>query len=136
MKKGLSIFLALIISLSCVFCCAFADNSGKEGSPEKATYIFSTTATINSGLVSTKVKGIISCYSTVTSCKIKLELQKQSDGTYSTVETWQQTFTGKTGTLEESKLTSPLSTYRLKATFTAYVGSTAAETKVVYAYDN
>ena len=72
--------------------------------------------------------------SSVTKVKIKMELQKLSDGVYSTVETWEQTFNSKSASMEESKITNPLSTYRLKTTFTAYTSSTS-ETRVYYAYD-
>lgn len=60
-----------------------------------------------------------------------MELQKLSSGEYSTVETWEQSFSGRSVSMEESKLTNPLSTYRLKETFTAYSGSNS-ETKTLY----
>ncbi len=99
----------------------------------KFTYIASYDGEINHGLLSTNVKASIEGKSTVTSVKIKMELQKLSDGSYSTIETWEQTFSGRSGSMDESKLTSPLNTYRLKATVTAYSGSNS-ESKEFYAY--
>ena len=105
----------------------------RAGPGEKLTYIENYSGNIDKGLLSTIVSASITGKSNVTSVKIKLELQKLSGGSYSTVETWEQSFSGRSGSMEESKLTNPLSTYRLKATFTAYGGSNS-ESKEIYAY--
>lgn len=123
-------FIMIMVSLFSVV--SFADDTQKETSP-KMTYIDSYKGNINQGVFSTTVSAKITGKSNVTSVKIKMELQKLSSGIYSTVETWEQLFTGKTGSMEQSKITNSLSTYRLKATFTAYSGS-ASETKILYAY--
>lgn len=113
---------------------AFASDSEKEPQP-KTTYISTYTATIDHGTISTTVASEMSGTSSVTKVKIKMELQKLSDGVYSTVETWEQTFNARRGIMEESKVTNPFGTYRLKCTFTAYTSSTS-ETRTYYAYDN
>lgn len=122
------LFISIVFSLFSVVGFGEADfnNSG-----EKLTYIENYSGNIDKGLLSTTVSASITGKSNVTSVKIKLELQKLSGGSYSTVETWEQSFSGRSGSMEESKLTNPLSTYRLKATFTAYSGSNS-ETKTLY----
>ncbi len=120
--------LALIFSLNSIQ--VLANNENREPST-KMTYIDLYNATIDKGIISTTVTAKITGKSNVTSIKIKMELQKLTSGTYSTIQTWEQTFSGNTGTMEKSKTTSLLSTYRLKVTFTAYCG-TASETKTLY----
>lgn len=66
---------------------------------------------------------------TSSSLTVKLELQKKSSGTYSTVKTWTSSKTGTSVSLEGSKVINPLSSYRLKATFTA-----GSETVTYYDY--
>lgn len=130
--------IKLVISIVCILLMLFSIGafgySANESSFAKMTYIESCSGNINHGLVSTTVKAQVSGKSSVTSVKIKMELQKLSSGTYSTIETWEQTFSGRDGSLEKSKVTNPLSTYRLKATVTAY-SSSNSETETLYAYD-
>ena len=126
--------LVVIIVISMFSPLCSAENQNKENEA-RLTYIINCSGNIDHGALSTTVKTKISGNSSVTSVKIKMELQKLSSGTYSTVETWEQTFSGNEGIMEESKVTNPFSTYRLKATFTAYSGS-QSETKVVYAYES
>lgn len=120
--------VSIIMSLFCIL--GFGEITFKD-SGEKLTYISDYSGNIDKGLLSTTVTASITGKSNVTSVKIKMELQKLSDGDYSTVKTWEQTFSGTYGSMEESKLTNPVSTYRLKATFTAYSGSNS-ETKTLY----
>ena len=80
-----------------------------------------------SGLKATCSGRVTAQYSTT--LKIKLELQKKSGGTYSTIQTWSDSRTGYTLALDGSKIINPLSSYRLKATFTA-----GNETVVRYDY--
>ncbi len=124
---AITLILALMFSVFAV-----ASDTEKEPQP-KTTYISSHTENIDKGLISTSVSAEVSCTSSVTSVKIKMELQKLSDGVYSTIETWSQTFTGRSGIMGESKTTNPFSTYRLKVTFTAYT-STTSETRTCYVY--
>ncbi len=131
--KKVTIVLSVILVVSFMFAtCGFAINADEESRP-RMTYIDSCSGDINQGVLSTTVTASITGKSSVTSVKIKMELQKLSSGNYSTVETWEQTFSGSYGSMEESKLTSPLNTYRLKATVTAYSGSNS-ESKEIYAY--
>lgn len=134
MKTKLIKVLAVILVLISLFSFSvIASDFEKEIEP-KTTYISSHSERMEQGLVSTDVYARITGTTTVTKVKINMELQKLSDGTYSTVETWTQTFTGRTGTIDDTKATNPLSTYRLKVTFTAYTSSTS-ETRTYYAYD-
>lgn len=96
-------------------------------------YISNFNGSINHGILNTTVKTNVTGKSSVTKVKIKMELQKLSDGSYSTIETWEQTFYNNYGAMEESKLTNPLSTYRLKSTVTAYSGSNS-ESETFYEY--
>lgn len=130
MKKLSSVVLIIAFICSSFALMSYADNDFEE-SGAKLTYIDDYKGIIEHGTLKTTVSTKIVGKSTVTSVKIKMELQKLSSGSYSTVETWEQTFTGRSGAMEESKITNPLSTYRLKATFTAYSGS-ASETKILY----
>lgn len=129
-KKLSSIVLIIAVICSSFALMSYANNELIE-SGEKLTYIDSYKGAIDHGILTTTVTAKIVGKSTVTSVKIKMELQKLSDGDYSTVKTWEQTFSGTYGSMEESKLTNPVSTYRLKATFTAYSGSNS-ETKTLY----
>lgn len=124
--------ISLIITLIIPFF-ALASDSEKEVQP-KTTYISTYGAVIAHGAVTTTVSADMTGTSSVTKVKIKMELQKLSSGSYSTVETWSQTFTGRSGIMEETKITNPFSTYRLKATFTAYTSSTS-ETRTAYVYE-
>ena len=136
MKKSFNGVIAVLIVFSLIFSfmglTAFADDEVKE-SGGRYTYIDSFSGSINHGIIKTTVKTEITGKSSVTSVKIKMELQKLSDGSYSTVETWEQTFSGRTGSLEKSKVTNPLGTYRLKSTVTAYSGSNS-ESQTFYEY--
>lgn len=129
--KTTAITLVLISLLS--FFSFANDNESEDVS--KTTYISSHIENITHGAISTTVTAKVTGTTAVTKVKIKMELQKLSSGTYSTIETWSQTFTARTGSMEESKVTNPFGTYRLKVTFTAYTSSTS-ETRTAYVYDN
>lgn len=58
--------------------------------------------------------------------QIIMELQKYSDGSYNTIETWSDSKTGTSLSLDASKLINIFSTYRIKVTFTAGGESTTA----------
>lgn len=128
---AVALVIAIISSAATIICYA---NYDEKDTGIKLTYIDSYNGTIDHQTLSTTVTAKIYGKSGVSSVKIKMELQKLSSGTYSTVETWEQTFAGSIGSMEESKITNPFSTYRLKATFTAYSGS-ASETKTLYIYE-
>ncbi|MCQ2735083.1 MAG: DUF5060 domain-containing protein [Alphaproteobacteria bacterium] len=133
MKKLCVSAAIVLVFLTVLSTAALAVNTNQNEESERTTYISQTEGTIEHGALSTTVYGKITGNSSVTSVKIKLELQKLTDGTYSTVETWEQVFTGRTGSLEKSKLTNPFGDYRLKAVFTAYVNS-SSETITLYYY--
>ena len=80
-----------------------------------------------SGINSTSKASMVT--STSMSLKIKMELQKLKNGTYTTVETWSASKTGTTLSMSETRLINALSTYRLVVTFHA-----GNETIVRYAY--
>ena len=136
MKKLVFVMCSLVIAVALVvpsfFIIGNAEND-YEKTYERFTYIQNYRGSISKGLISTSVYAEISGKENVTSVKIKMELQKESSGSYSTIETWEQTFSGRNGSISESKLTNPLSTYRLKATVTAYSGSNS-ESKTFYEY--
>ncbi len=133
MKKIFAIILSLVLlfGLSTI---AFA-YTADETDGDRTSLISSVNATISHGAINTKVKVKCTCTSTVTQIKIKMELQKLTSGSYSTVQTWESTFNSRTAEYEESKVTSPLATYRLKATVTAKSG-TNTETKTYYVYES
>lgn len=127
--------LILVLSMVFIVCLvAISASSVLENREEvRSTYINSIDARINVGTLNTTVKGQIQGTTNVTRITIKLELQKKSSGSYSTIKTWEETFYTDAASKTESKITSPFSTYRLKATFTVYT-STNSETRVLYAY--
>jgi hypothetical protein len=133
MKAKITMVISLALILMVVFSAYSFGESVLDQPGEKMTYIDSYSGDIIHGTLSTTVKAGINGKTSVTSVKIKMELQKLSSGDYSTIETWEQTFSGRNGSMEESKITSPLNTYRLKATVTAYSGSNS-ESKTFYAY--
>ena len=132
-KRLIALFLSLSVLFG-VFIITVSATMQNTGEP-KTSFIRSIDASINVGVLNTTVTGQVRGTSSVTSIKIKLELQKKTGTTYSTIKTWEEIFYSDEATKTESKLTSPLNTYRLKATFTVYT-STSSETKVVYAVDD
>ncbi|MBR4767092.1 MAG: hypothetical protein IK085_10075 [Clostridia bacterium] len=131
-KSVFAIVLAVLLVISSFSVLAIAKNDC-EKSGMRLTYIQSYRGSINKGLLSTTVSAEISGKSNVTKVKIKMELQKLTSGNYSTIETWEQTFNSNEGSMSESRTTNPLSTYRLKATVTAYSGSNS-ESQTFYEY--
>ncbi len=133
MKKSIiSILLALIMTFTIgitVFA-AVADNNLVSPC---YTYINGTETTFDLGTFSCSATGDICGTGAVTKVKIKLQLQKENDGVWSTVETWEKTFSGISGELSGSTSISPFSTYRLKATYTAYTSSDS-ESLTAYRY--
>ena len=124
----------LLLSIMLIIFVGLIPNTAAQNNEEpRTTYINSVDARIDVGTVKTIVKGQIQGTTNVTRITIKLELQKKSGGSYSTIKTWEETFYTDAASKTEGKITSPFSTYRLKATFTVYT-STNSETRVLYAY--
>ena len=127
--KILSFIMALIMALS-FGTATFAETD--DTSDNEIIYRFDV---IGSTSTSLTISGITAqCSATLgakysTTLKIKMELQKKSSGTYSTVKTWTKTDSGTLTAISGSKVINPLSTYRLKVTFTA-----GSETHVTYKY--
>ncbi|MBR4726586.1 MAG: hypothetical protein IK080_01720 [Clostridia bacterium] len=133
MKQGTLKLVSIILVLVLLgIPSAFALQQSQQDE-HRAVLIQDASAEINVGTLSASVKATIKGESNVTSVKIQLELQKLSGGSYSTVKTWSETFSGRSGALEKSRVTSPFSTYRLKATVTAYASGTS-ESRTLYAY--
>ena len=129
-KKGLAVSLAVILSLL-IWMPVFAEEvTYPEDEIETENY-----TTINRVSCTLDISGITAVMSaaltsqTSTSLCIKMELQKLKSGTYSTIETYTKTGTGRYLDYSASRLINALSTYRLKTTFTA-----GSETVVAYAY--
>ncbi len=132
-KSVISVIIAAVFVFTVFSVFGVAENDF-EKSGVRLTYIDSYNGSISKGLFSTTVSASIIGKSGVSKVKIKMELQKLSDGSYSTIETWEQTFYTDEGSMSESKSTNPLSSYRLKATVTAYSGSNS-ESKTFYEYE-
>ncbi len=132
-KRITSLFLTILmlVTISNVGFNVFAtdtDTPTDEEIPVRFSVISSAAYSIGiSGLKATCHGRLTAKYST--SLTIKLELQKKSSGTYSTIKTWTTSTTSTSTALEGSKVINPLSTYRLKATFTA-----GSETVTYYDY--
>lgn len=125
MKRFVALMLAIVLIVVFSISAYAADS--------KLKYIQTASASINVGTLSAKVKTNVVGISSVTKIKIKMELQKESSGVYSTVKTWENTYNSNSASMEESKLISLTGNYRLKSTITAYT-STDQETKTIYAY--
>ena len=126
--KILSVIMALLMALS-VVTVAFAETDDSSDTENTRFSVINSTATslTISGLTAECSAQITAKYSTT--LKIKMELQKLSSGSYSTVKTWNKSVTGIATSLAGSKIINPLSTYRLKVTYTA-----GSETYVAYKY--
>ena len=117
--KILSVFMAILMALS-ASTVALAESD--DSSDNETGYRFST---IGSAAVAFDISGLKATCSSKLSAKystslyIKMELQKKSSGTYSTIKTWTRSTTGTITILEGTKTINPLSTYRLKVTFKA-----------------
>lgn len=126
-KRLFFIVLSLIIVMSHTAVIQASDSNEYEITPRYTTISYTT--------VYFEINGIkANCSASVaadksTSLKIKMEIQKKSSGTYSTVETWTTSKTGTSLFLSESRLINVLYDYRLKVTFTA-----GTETATVYKY--
>ena len=133
-KKIFSLLTAIALMIS-VFSIGFNSYAADTDTPvdeeiiEEYTTIASNTYLISiSGVTATCNATLKPSYQT--SLYIKMELQKKSsNGTYSTVKTWTASKTGISLSAHGTKTINPLSTYRLKVTFTA-----DRETVVRYAY--
>ena len=145
MKKVLSCVLALLFVFSVVACipasAAVADSkvcaissADDGGVMPMSSYVDNRIVRLRISGLSARVSGELSTVPPVIKITIKLELQKLSSGEYKTVKTWEQTFNGIYGYLEDSAIVNPFSTYRLKGTFTAAT-ATGAELAVCYAYE-
>lgn len=118
--------LLMVMSVFGISFSAAADTADEE--PTRYTVISSNSyGILISGLKATCSGSLTAQYSTT--IKIKLELQKKSGGVYSTIKTWSDSKTGRSIALSGSKVINPLSSYRLKATFTA-----GSETVTYYDY--
>ena len=123
MKKNVIKLLSLIMALLMTFSAgtvalAETDDSSDNEIVYRFTTIGSTAVGFSiSGLTASCSAKLSSKYST--SLYIKMELQKKSGGSYSTVKTWTKSYNGTGTTLNGSKVINPLSTYRLKVTFKA-----------------
>lgn len=135
MKKNILKVVSLVLVVMTVLltcACAFAtdtDTPVDEIEPTRYTNIAATS-------LSFYISGVTAhCGATLTakksmSIQIVMTLQKKnSSGTYSNVKTWSVSKTGINASLGETRVINPLSTYRLKGTFTA-----GGETATFYKY--
>ena len=117
--------LSLVLALTALFSAfgtfnAFATDSDADNDPGDMRYTY-----VDNYSGSIKLSGITASCSaslsarTSTSLKIKMELQKYYTSGYETVKTWTESKTGKSLSASGSKLINPLSSYRLKITYTA-----------------
>lgn len=134
MKKSvISILLALVMVFT-VAITAFAAIADDNLVSPCYTYIGDTDTTFTVNTFSCTCTGDITGLPSVTKVNVKLQLQKENDGVWSTVETWEKTSNTNSAILEGSATISPFSNYRLKAVYTAYTSSDS-ETLVAYRYE-
>ena len=133
MKKNLIRIVSIIMAMLMAFSAgtvAFAETD--DSTDTEIVYRYSTISTNSSKLTISGITATCSATLTAqysTTLKIKMELQKKSSGSYSTIQTWSSSRTGTMLSFSKSRTINPLSTYRLKTTFTA-----GNETVVVFKY--
>ncbi len=127
--KSISVLLILTLLFSAFSICSLGAEAEEDyGIMPCFTSIGSITTSFTiSGINSNSYVVLKAQYST--SLKIKIELQKEKDGVYETIETWTASKTGTYLVLEETRLINIFCNYRMKATCTA-----DAETFVYYDY--
>ncbi len=134
MKKSVISILLSVVMVFTVAITAFAAIADDNLVSPCYTYIGSTDTSFTVNTFSCAATGDICGLGGVTRVNIKLQLQKENDGVWSTVKTWEKTFSGISGELSGSTSISPFSNYRLKAVYTAYTSSDS-ETLVAYRYE-
>lgn len=133
MKKSvLSVLVALVMIFTLALSVFAAVVKDDTVSP-CLTYIGGTDTTFKINTFSCEATGDMCGRNGTIKVKIKFQLQKNNDGVWETVETWEKTFNGVSGDLSVSKATAPFNTYRLKATYTAYTSSDS-ESLTAYRY--
>ena len=129
MKRTVSILLILTMlfsSFAIMSSAAVVDND-YDVMPCFTTISSVATSFTISGLNSTST--VVLTAKTSTSLYIKIELQKEKSSGYETIETWTKSGTGKSMSLEETRLINVFSNYRIKVTCTA-----GSESHVTYDY--
>ncbi len=134
MKKPIITILIALIMVFTVAITTFAAVAEDDLVAPCATYIGSTDTTFSVNTFSCGATGEICGRNGAIKVNIKLQLQKENDGVWTTVKTWEKTFDSYSGALEGTATISPFSTYRLKATYTAYTSSDS-ESFTVYRYE-
>lgn len=132
-KSILSLFLALVLISTLAITVYAAELSTSQPQP-RYSYIINYGGTFDVHVFSCDCNASMDCISSVTKVKIKMQLQKENDGVWSTVETWEKSANSSGTALEGSASISPLSNYRLKCTYTAYTANDS-ETLTYYAYE-
>lgn len=128
LKQAISTVLIFTLLLSLCSISTFAESNEENiVMPRWSTISSVATSFTISGLNSTSSVALSAQYST--SLSIKIELQKEKSSGYETIETWTKSGTGKTLSLEETRLINIFSEYRIKVTCKA-----GSETHVTYDY--
>ncbi len=124
--------LCVLLSMMIVLCQLSALTAS---AAEDENEIMPRFSVISSTYSSLSISGVTAnCYAKMTtsssaSLSIKMELQKYSSNSYSTVQTWTTSGSGTSIVLDKSKTINILSDYRLKTTFKA-----GSETSVTFRY--
>lgn len=127
-RQSFSVILILALMLSIFSFSTYAESNEEIVVTPRFTTISSVATSFTiSGLNSTSSVSLTSKYSTTLS--IKIELQKEKSSGYETIETWTKSGTGRTLSLEETRLINVFSEYRIKVTCKA-----GSETHVTYDY--
>lgn len=126
--KLFCVILAVITVFSSSSIIANAQENEDDGISLYYTTISGGTCQIYISGVTAHCSGTLTAKSS-TSLKIKLEIQKKKSSGYETVETWTGSKTGVSLAVSGTRTINVLSTYRLKATYTA-----GSETIVQYDY--
>lgn len=134
MKKSVLSLLVALVMIFALALTAFAAVVKDDTVSPRLAYIGGTDASFTVNTFTCDGTADMCGKGGVVKVKIKMQLQKDNDGVWKTVETWEKTFNSVSGDLAGSANISPLSTYRLKITYTAYTSSDS-ESLTAYRYD-
>ena len=123
---GLVVVIAILMSL---FSVTLATTSEDDGGAVDYTYISSTITNLEiTGAGKACCAATITCYSGTDSNRISAYLQRDVNGTWTTVQHWVQDTTGSRGTLYKEYYVTSGYQYRLRVYYYAYEGSNTEST--------
>ena len=127
-RKTLGLIVAIVMMLS-FSSIAFATTNEDDGGATDYTYISSTVTNLEiTGVGKACCSAVINCYSGTDSNRISAYLQRNVNGTWTTVQYWAQNTTGSRGVLYKEYYVTSGYQYRLRVYYYAYEGNDSEST--------